>query len=492
MMIRNLALVVVLAGVLGLAVGGLRHARRAVPAPIVAHDVAKPPVESGSSHAMVPAPASARREFLLLPADVTADRETPALAVDSEGRLLMAWASQTGELERTLYLARSSDGGAHFEPPVPWRKVPIYRYTSKGRAGGGGMTYSTHVLPRLASAGSEINLGWVEAIDGGPKVIYYVARSRDGGRSFSAPLPVHGSGAVKPGFTTLAAGPDGTLVAGWLDGRGKGQEPFVAVRPGGSDAFQPEQLVYEGPEDRDGGVCPCCDVGVLPVANGSPIVAFRNTQGGHRDIWLTRARRDGKAGFEPAVCVTADPWSFDGCPHDGPALGVIGETLHVLWMDAHTGKNRVYAASSPTSSSSFTPRPVSPGESAIQGHPKVAVSGRRLFAVWDEALGGPEPEPATSASTGTKGHGRHHGPDLSGGGRAIMLAISTEDGAGFSAPRAVAPRAGAYQLNPALVVAADGTVLIAWNELDTQGKRIVFTRIKPALGSDSLVQRDNP
>ena len=162
-------------------------------------------------------PASARQEFMLLPADVAADRETPALAVDSEGRVLMAWASQTGELERTLYLARSSDGGAHFEPPVAWRKVPIYRYTSKGRAGGSGMTYSTHVLPRLASAGAEINLGWVEAIDGGPKVVYYVARSSDGGRSFSSPMPVHGASTVRPGFTTLAADPDGTLLAGWLE-----------------------------------------------------------------------------------------------------------------------------------------------------------------------------------------------------------------------------------------------------------------------------------
>ena len=112
-----------------------------------------------------------------------------------------------------------------------------------------------------------------------------------------------------------------------------------------------------------------------------------------------------------------------------------------------------------------------PWRTGTQGHPKLAVSGRRLFAVWDEALDGSEPEPASSSSTSTKGHGHHHGPDLSGGGRAIMLAVSTEDGASFSTPRAVAPRAGAFQLNPALVVAADGTVLIAWNELDTQGKR---------------------
>ncbi len=484
---RNLVLVVVLAGLLGVVAGVVRHAKRVEPSPLIHHNAVQPPVKS-EPEAMVP--TSARQEFVLLPADVTADRETPAMAVDSGGRLLLAWVSQTGESERTLYLARSSDGGTRFEPPVPWRKVPIYRYTSPRRDGNEPMAYSTHVLPRLVAAGPEINLGWVEAIDGGPKVVYYVARSRDGGRTFSAPMPVHGEKAVRPGFTTLAADSDGTVLAGWLDGRGKGQQPFAAIRRAGSDSFEPEQLVFAGPEDTSRGVCPCCDVGVLLTPGGPPIVAFRNTDAGHRDIWLTRARRDGKMGFAPPVPVTSEPWSFDGCPHDGPALGLIGETLHVLWMDAHTGKGRVYSASSLNQSWNFTPRPINPRGAGSQGHPKLAVSGSRLVAVWDEALDDSEPRQASTSSK--EGHAHHHGPNLSGGGRAIMLAESSDNGVSFSTPSPVAPRPGAFQLNPALVVATDGTVLIAWTELDTQGKRVVFTPVKPPAGSNSLVHRGNP
>jgi hypothetical protein len=484
-MTRNVVLVVVLAGLVGLVAGGIRHATRGEPDPEINQTALEPPSETGRDTSAVD---SARQDFLLLPADVTADRETPALAVDSEGRVLLAWASQTGDSERTLYLARSSDDGASFERPAPWRRVPIYRYTSEGRAEKSAMTYSTHVLPRLATTGSEINLGWVEAIDGGPKVIYYVVRSRDGGRTFSQPMPVHGANSVRPGFTTLAASPDGTVVAGWLDGRNHGQQPFASIRRVGSVAFEPEQLVYAGPGDQSRGVCPCCDVDVLPTPGGPPIVAFRNTDSGHRDIWLSRGRSDRTSGFEAPVPVTSDSWSFDGCPHDGAAMALTGETLHVLWMDAHTGKGRVYAASSPVQSSSFSQRPVHPQGLGAQGHPKLAVSGRRLFAVWDEALDGSESEPSTS----TQGHGGHHGPNLSGNGRVIMLAVSTDDGASFPDARAVAPRPGAFQLNPALAVAADGTAFIAWNELDTQGKRIVFTRIKPAAGLDSLVHRGTP
>ncbi len=39
------------------------------------------------------------------------------------------------------------------------------------------MAYSTHALPRLAAVDDAFQLGWVEAINGGPEVHYYVATS---------------------------------------------------------------------------------------------------------------------------------------------------------------------------------------------------------------------------------------------------------------------------------------------------------------------------
>jgi hypothetical protein len=68
--------------------------------------------------------------FALSPDDVRLDRETPAVAADAGGRVVLAWAAASGDLEHTLWLARSADGGRTFEPPVAFRKVPIYRYAS--------------------------------------------------------------------------------------------------------------------------------------------------------------------------------------------------------------------------------------------------------------------------------------------------------------------------------------------------------------------------
>ena len=144
-------------------------------------------------------------------------------------------------------------------------------------------------------------------------------------------------------------------------------------------------------------------------------------------------------------------------------------------MSAHTGRNRVYVASATTSDLAFTPHELSPGTPGAQGHPKLAKAGPdRLFAVWDESLDDAAPAPASKAEHG-------HGPSLTGSGRAIMLAAGNDRGFGPASP--VAPRPGAFQLNPSLTVAADGAVLVAWNEIDTDGKRVVFVRRESGDGS---------
>ena len=442
------------AGIAGFAAGWLMFGTR-------------PPEETASPVSVAPSLANppglgpARTEFTLRPADVTADRETPAVAVDSKGRVLLAWASQAGDLERVLTLARSSDGGKTFARPVEWRKVPIYRYASKSK--GKEVTYSTHVLPRLVASGASIHLGWVEAIDGGPKVVFYVATSTDGGQTFSDPIPAHGPGAGKPGFTAMGIGLDGSVVCGWLDGRGGGPRPYSSARGAESDGFEPERLAFASPDAN--GVCPCCDVAVGQGLDGARFVAFRNSESGNRDVFV--------AGPDGAVAVGPDHWKLDGCPHDGPSLAVAAGRLDVLWMDGHTGKNRVYHASSPTDGLSFRTREVAPGSTGAQGHPKLSRLGDRLVAVWDESIG---ELPALKPEVG---HG--HGPAMMGGGRAIRLAIST--GEGFGTPRAVSPRPGSFQLQPAIALGADGHALVAWVELGEDGKKVVFARVEVASGT---------
>jgi hypothetical protein len=465
-----IGLVIAMFGAFGLTLGWLASSQGRD------HTHGSPDLSTEPLHTAVPQAARALHEFALGPEDVANDRETPAVAALSRGRVVVAWADQTSDDVRTLCLARSDDGGRTFEAPVRWRQVPIYRYTSGGKGNREPTQYSTHVLPRLVSLGDELYLGWVEAKNGGPEVLYYVARSTDGGRTFSEPVPVHGKDASRPGFTTLAAASDGALLAAWLDGRNHSQQPFFAARPPRSEGFAPEELVTPGPDGK--GICPCCDLATARLKDGADIVAYRNTDSGHRDIWFARAEK-GRP-FGPAQPVSEDGWSFEGCPHDGPSLAVQGDQVYAAWMSAHTGQNRVYVARSPLTKLEFSPCALDPPAGGGQGHPKlVSDGGGKLLAVWDESLDAAPAAPITKPANGRdRSHKHGHGPDLSGIGRAIMIAELGADGR-FKGTQPVAPRTGAFQLNPTVAIGDDGAVLIAWNELDSSGKRVVFFRREP-------------
>jgi hypothetical protein len=458
-MSRTIILVVALSGIGGLLIGWVVSGSRSAPAHEQLHHALKRTAALSDA-------IDVRHEFQLLPADMHADRETPAVTADDHGRVVLAWASQTGESERTLYLARSEDGGTTFDRPVAWRKVPIYRFASRSK--NQEMVFSTHVLPRLVAGREAIYLGWVEAIEGGPAVAYFVSKSLDGGRTFSAPIRVHGDEAVKPGFTALAVGPDDSVECAWLDGRGEGQQPFASRWPKDSEGFEPERLIFAGPDGK--GVCPCCDLAVVRSEDGTEFVAFRNNDEGYRDIWLASVQADNQASPEPPTPVSTEHWSFNGCPHDGPALLARDGRLSVIWMDAHTGKNRVYFADSLLEALDFHPREVSPGTIRDQSHPKLSsdCSGK-LYAVWDESLGG---DPEVSKSE----HAEHgHSTALTGSGRAVMFAVSkTGD---FSIPVAIDPRPGAFQIQPCVASSPDGNLYVAWNEIDADGKRVVFSRV---------------
>src|SRR6185295_5473777 len=126
--------------------------------------------------------------------------------------------------------------------------------------------------------------------------------------------------------------------------------------------------VRGGPRRK--GVCPCCDTDVLCDADGAAFVAYRDADAGYRDTVVCRAPA-GKA-FEGPVPVSAAHWAFDGCPHDGPSLARTGRRLHVAWMDARDGRQRVHVASSPLDKLHFSERPLAPASPGEQAQPRLA------------------------------------------------------------------------------------------------------------------------
>ena len=404
-------------------------------------------------------------EFALSAADARDTQEAPALAVDAHDRVCLAWASKTTADERTLFVATSDDGGETFRGPNVVRKSGIFKSSSK-RANGG---FERRMVPLLAAYGDTMLLAWGEAPKDGSTIRMMLAESHDGGQSFSEPRCVHRSESARPTFNALAVNRQGHIVCSWLDSRDGAQRPFASLRASSHESFSPEVEVDAG---HHGGVCPCCLTSAAVADDGTAFVAYRNDKEGYRDIWLS-SLPPGETRFSNAVSVTGPAWQFEGCPHDGPSLSICGGQLHVAWMDAHSGRQRAYYGRTPLSESRFKIQPLNELGPGTQGNAKLcADAAGRLHAVWEESV---QDEPAPDEPEG--GHSRHqHGPPT-GTGRIIVHAVSPRADGRFEVVKPISPMPKRFQTRPAIACGPAGLVLVAWNELDESGKRVVVTRL---------------
>lgn len=409
-----------------------------------------------------------KHEFALSAADVRDTQEAPAITVDAQGRICLAWASKTGDKERTLFVAVSQDGGVSFTEPRVVRKSGIFRSASESKGKGGG--YERRMVPLLAAYGDTMLLAWGEAPADGSAIRMMLAESHDGGQSFGEPRYVHQSETARPTFNSLAVNQQGQVACGWLDNTNGASRPFAALRASGGESFSPELEVDAG---HPGGVCPCCLTSAAVADDGTAFVAYRNDKDGYRDIWLSSLSPGGMS-FANAVPVTDPTWQFEGCPHDGPSLSICEGQLHVAWMDAHSGRQRVYYGRTPLGEWRFEVQPLDELGPGTQGNARLCTDAAgRLHAVWEESI---QDEPV-SAQSEEVGHARHqHGPPT-GAGRIIVHAVSPRADGRFEAVKPISPRPGRFQTRPAIACDAAGLVVVAWNELDESGKRVVVTRL---------------
>jgi hypothetical protein len=193
----------------------------------------------------------------------------------------------------------------------------------------------------------------------GPRTAYDVnlSTSRDGGRTWSAPVVPHRDGTkTEHGFVSLVAAADGPAFV-WLDGRdfanhGEGHGPGamkaqMALRSADlrDGAVGPEQIV-------DARVCDCCPTAAARTSAGV-IVAYRDRSAEEiRDISV--ARREGGRWLPPAR-VHADNWKIPGCPVNGPALAAQGRRVALAWFTAADNSARVYVALSDDGGATFGP-----------------------------------------------------------------------------------------------------------------------------------------
>ncbi|WP_446808975.1 exo-alpha-sialidase [Methylomonas sp. 2BW1-5-20] len=173
----------------------------------------------------------------------------------------------------------------------------------------------------------------------------YVARSIDGGLSWSPALRPYGDEArVYDAQLSLSALPDAGLALVWTDMRNANHDPAADQK---SNRYQLMATVIDkhwqaGPAlTLDNDVCSCCRS--YTAAQGEQLLTvYRDHAAGEiRDISAVRWQANGN----PQISnVHADGWVIGGCPSNGPSIDMAPNRSVAAWFTAADGKGRVKLA----------------------------------------------------------------------------------------------------------------------------------------------------
>lgn len=181
------------------------------------------------------------------------------------------------------------------------------------------------------------------------------ALSRDAGATWEGREFLHEDRtAGEHGFVSLAALDADTLRALWLDGRG--MDAGAGHGGHGAMALYTRTIARTGelgPElELDGRVCDCCPTAQLALEGGASLALYRDRgDDERRDLAVAAIAADGTATLRD---LNRDGWVLDGCPVNGAVLARQGETLAAAWFTMGSDETaRVRAAFSRDGGASF-------------------------------------------------------------------------------------------------------------------------------------------
>jgi peroxiredoxin len=422
---------------------------------------------------------------------ITAVGAAPILAFSPDGRRATAWVSAPdGGSDGRLYVS-VADAAGTFGPAVEVRD-PLGPIEAHGEAP---PKLAWAVTPtREATLGALYVVGKLVPGRRFPASSLRFVRSRDGGRTWSAPVTVTddstGARALDRDFGSfnfhaLHAAPDGTLHAAWLDGRHGASAVYTTHSRDGGTTWAPNVRVVPATSGA-AEACPCCRTAIAANGRGTVYLAWRAVlpaeapdaslaltgaragddhaaHAGHasssdragappparrtiRDIVVARSD-DGGAHWGAPVRIATDDWVFDGCPHAGPSLAIDAEDrLHVAWWTGKPEAAGVYYTRSRDGGAAFSPpTPLGVAEQSRPAHVQLAQLARpgaapAIVAVWDDGTRS-TPQVVVRASLD--------------GGDSFAPAVAVSDPTQAAAfPVLGLQRAGA----------SDGELFIAWSE----------------------------
>jgi hypothetical protein len=291
----------------------------------------------------------------------------PRIAVDrASSRLYLLWQEiifSGGSHGGDILFARSGDGGKTFSTPLNLSHSP-------GGDGKGRLSrdvWSNGSLDIAVGGDGAVIAAWTEYHGA-----LWLARSRDGGASFSGPRRIAGDDAHPARAPALAAGTGSTVYLAWTVGEDPAARIRIARSSDGGAGFGPPQLVGGGEGRADAPGLALDGAGRLHL-----VYALHPAPAGRAEVRYTRA--PGGAGFGPARTLSASasaPVAAGGAAY--PSLASDGKDgLAVAWENlGPAGRPQSLGiAVSRDGGRSFSAAAIVPGSAAPPGGSKGSQQG---------------------------------------------------------------------------------------------------------------------
>jgi hypothetical protein len=156
---------------------------------------------------------------------------------------------------------------------------------------------------------------------------------------------------------------------------------WIARSTDGGKSFTPRVRVDTGE------ACPCCRTALASGKDGALYMAWRHVHPGNiRDVVVSKSTDHG-ATWSDLMRVHADDWKFDGCPHAGPSMAVDSSgAIHIAWWTGKEGNAGVFYARSGNGAKTFdTPIPLGVAQASRPAHVQLAVApSGRVVVAWDD------------------------------------------------------------------------------------------------------------
>lgn len=258
-------------------------------------------------------------------APTNGDSREPELNTTPDGRIILSWVERVNDKRYALKTAiRDGKGWSEAQTVaagenwfVNWADFPSVIALDDG-------SLAAHWLVKSGSGTYAYNVN--------------IARSNDGGKSWSTPVVPHlDNTQTEHGFVSLIPLTDGKIGAIWLDGRNmklmkqdhdenKPLPVSMTLRYAAIDA----KGNISDDAQLDERVCECCQTSAAVTSDGVIAVYRDRSPTEMRDIYAVRQGSNASWG-SPQV-VHADNWQINGCPVNGPAVAADGSRVAVAWF----------------------------------------------------------------------------------------------------------------------------------------------------------------